>query len=316
LAPGIAKRETGGYAGRMKLTLVVLAAGMGSRFGGLKQIQPVGPGDELILDYSVFDARRAGFERLALVIRPEHEEAFRGSIGGRLARQIETVYCHQRLDDLPAGAVPPEGRSKPWGTGHATLAAREAVDGPFAVINADDFYGAASFAALGRFLQSSDGQVDGALVGFRLDQTLSEHGTVSRGVCRVSEDGWLQAIEERTAIQRTDAGISYAGEDGQNHRLSGAEMVSMNFWGFPASFMTSLADQWEAFVAARGNDAKAEFYLPFAVDEQARRGALRIRALNTPSAWFGITYREDLASAREAIRQRIAAGDYPERLWA
>ncbi len=301
--------------------LVILAAGMGSRFGGLKQVQPVGPHGELIIEYSIFDALRAGFDRLVLVIRKDIEADFRATIGRRLESRMAVEYVFQEIDDVPradggrseTAPLPLAARTKPWGTGHAVLAARDAVKRPFAVINADDFYGAAGYRALAAHFAASS---DYALVGYPLRQTLSEHGTVSRGICAIEDPGRLRSITELTKIEKTADGARYTGADGITHRLSGEETVSMNFWGFTPAVFPQLQGLFEEFLAARGGDPKAEFYLPTALSDLNQRGAANIALLRSEDAWFGITYREDLPTATNAVRELVATGRYPAPLWS
>jgi len=290
----------------MSSTLLVLAAGMGSRYGGLKQIDPVGPSGETVLDYAVFDAARAGFRRVVFVIRRDFEEIFRAKIGSRYAGRIAVDYVFQSLDALPGDFVPPVGREKPWGTGHAVWCARAAVRENFAVINADDFYGADSLAQLAVFLTEARGPQFG-MVGFRLANTLSEHGAVSRGVCAAGADGLLCSIVEETGIT--------PGEVGEGKKFSGGEVVSMNCWGFTPALFAGLETQFVAFLAARGGDAKAEFYLPAAVSEQIGRGQASVRVLPTDSAWFGVTYREDKPRVQASIAELVRAGVYPSKLF-
>lgn len=294
--------------------LVILAAGMGSRFGGLKQVQPVGPAGELIIEYSLHDALRAGFDRAVLVIRRDIEADFRASIGRRLEQHIAVDYVFQEAGDVPTAFQSAAGaRSKPWGTGHAVLAARRAVSRPFAVINADDFYGAAGYRALATHFAAAPGSY--ALVGYPLRQTLSEHGTVSRGLCAMDAAGRLDSITELTKIERTDTGARYTDAAGTERRLTGDEIVSMNFWGFTPAVFGQLEQKFADFLGARGADPKAEFYLPTALSELNQSGAAEVRLLRSDDAWFGITYREDLASAQAAVRDLIAAGRYPSPLW-
>lgn len=290
---------------------------MGSRFGGLKQVQPVGPHGELIIEYSIFDALRAGFSRLVLVIRKDIEADFRATIGRRLEARVDVQYAYQELDLLPAGFKPPAGRAKPWGTGHAVLAARPAVRGPFAVINADDFYGAAGYAALARHFAAAPqaARPACALVGYPLRQTLSEHGTVSRGLCSTDAAGRLQRITEITKIEKTARGARYADGHGVAHDLTGGEMVSMNFWGFTPAVLPQLEELFVDFLQRSGADPKAEFYLPTALSTLNERGLAEIALLRSEDAWFGITYREDLPSAQAAVRTLVAAGRYPAPLW-
>lgn len=292
--------------------LVVLAAGMGSRFGGIKQVQPVGPHGELIIEYSAYDALRAGFGRLVLVIRKDIEGDFRAMIGRRLEDRMEVRYVYQELDaNLPGGQVPP-GRTKPWGTAHATLVARPEVRGPFAVINADDFYGASAYRTLaGHFAVSTDY----AMVGYPLRQTLSEHGSVSRGLCRTTPDGRLASITEITKIEKTPVGARYTDADGQEKLLSGDEIVSMNFWGFNPGVFPQLEAKFRTFLEKRGGDPKAEIYLPTAISELNETGEAKIALHRSSDAWFGLTYRDDLAAAQATMRSLIAAGRYPSPLW-
>jgi UTP-glucose-1-phosphate uridylyltransferase len=291
----------------MSLTLVVLAAGMGSRYGGLKQIDPVGPSGETVLDYAVFDALRAGFSRVVFVIRRDFEALFREKIGGRYAGRATVDYVFQSIDALPSGFTPPSGREKPWGTGHAVWCARDAITENFAVINADDFYGADSFAQLAGFLRGARGG-NFAMVGFRLANTLSEHGTVARGVTTTSAVGELVSIVEQTGIASAEVG---AGK-----RYSGEEIVSMNCWGFTPALFAGLDEQFREFLAARGTEPKAEFYLPGAVSTMIARRQAKARVLPTESTWFGVTYREDKPRVEAAIRELVQSGRYPARLWA
>ncbi len=301
----------------MSLSLVVLAAGMGSRYGGLKQIDPVGPSGETVLDYAVFDALRAGFARVVFVIRRDFEALFREKIGARYSGRIAVDYVFQSLEALPAGGVVPAGREKPWGTGHAVWCARAALPGSFAVINADDFYGADSFTQLAEFLRATRGPAH-AMVGFRLASTLSEHGAVSRGVTSTAVDGALRSIVETHGIT--------AGEVGPAGKYSGNEFVSMNCWGFTPALFAGLDGKFREFLAglvARDEGTpptpdpmKAEFYLPVAVSEMITRGEATVRVLPTESAWFGITYRDDKPRVQAALAALVRAGRYPAQLWA
>lgn len=293
----------------MSLTLVVLAAGMGSRYGGLKQIDPVGPGGETVLDYAVFDALRAGFTRVVFVIRRDFEAIFREKIGGRYAGRANVDYVFQSLEALPAGFTPPAGREKPWGTGHAVWCAREAIKENFAVINADDFYGADSFVQLATVLRArATTSTEFAMVGFRLANTLSEHGTVARGVCSSDGTGALRSIVEQTGIA--------AAEVGAGRTYSGDEIVSMNCWGFTPALFSGLDAQFRAFLQARGMEPKSEFYLPAAVSAIIARGEAMVRVLPTESTWFGVTYREDKPRVQALIAELVRTLRYPEKLWA
>jgi NDP-sugar pyrophosphorylase family protein len=291
-------------------TLLILAAGMGSRYGGLKQIDPVGPSGETILDYAVFDALRAGFGRVVFVIRRDFEDMFRAQVGARYAGRAAVEYVFQSLDALPGGAVPPAGREKPWGTGHAVWCARGAITGPFAVVGADDFFGAEAFRQLARFLArpaAAAGEPHRfAMVGYRLDRTLSEHGTVSRGLCRVGPGGRLESIEERTGID--GAALAAAG-------LRGDETVSMNCFGFTPALFSALEAQLREFLAARGGEPKSEFYLPAAVSTLIAQGAATVDVLPTGDSWFGVTNRADKPRVEAALAALVAAGAYPAKLF-
>lgn len=299
---------------RMQPTLLVLAAGLGSRYGGLKQIDPVGPAGETVLDYAVFDALRTGFGRVVFVIRRDFEAVFREQIGAKYAGRVAVDYVFQSVDALPEGFAAPEDRQKPWGTGHAVWCAREAVKEPFAVINADDFYGADSFRQLADFLAAKGQPVATgeparfAMVGFRLAQTLSEHGAVSRGVCETTAAGELATITERTGI--------LPGEVGAGRAYRGDEIVSMNCWGFTPALFARLDEQWRAFLGAHGGDPKAEFYLPAAVSTTIARGEAVVRVLPTESAWFGVTYREDKPRVVAAVAELVRTGRYPAKLFS
>ena len=298
----------------MSHDLVILAAGLGSRFGGLKQAEPVGPNGELIIDYSAYDAQRAGFGRAVIVIRRSTEKDFRDTIGRRLESRMDVVYVYQELEALPAGYTPPSGRNKPWGTGQAALVAAPAVRGPFAVINADDFYGASSYRTLaGFFGRGNDGY---ALVGFPLRQTLSEHGAVSRGLCGLSPDGRLAHITEVTQIEKTATGAAYRDAGGVHQTLTGNEIVSMNFWGFTPSVFAQLETSFADFLQAKGGELKSEFYLPSTIGGLIEQGRAQVEVLTSHDDWFGMTYREDLPTVRAAITRLIRDGVYPAALWA
>lgn len=298
-------------------TLLVLAAGMGSRYGGLKQMDPVGPNGEWIIDYSIYDALRAGFGKVIFVIRRDMSELFREAVGSRFEGKIAVDYVFQELDALPAPFEVPEGRRKPWGTGHAVLQAKEQIREPFAVINADDFYGQNSFRALGQYLLglSNLERSDFAMIGYRLEQTLSPHGSVSRGLCEVSPEGFLRKVVERTRIESTDAGIVVR-DHSRDQKLTGEEIVSLNLWGFTPALFGSLERLFTQFLAERGGEEKSEFYIPFAVDQLVAEGEARVKVIPTADAWFGVTYPEDKPEVVAGIRKLIESGVYPERLWA
>jgi len=305
----------------MKKELVVLAAGMGSRYGGLKQIDPVGPGGERIIDYSIFDARRAGFDRVVFVIRKDMEQAFRDGLGRAMESRIDVAYAFQSLDDLPASFAPPPGREKPWGTGHAVYAARDVVAHPFAVINADDFYGATAFQLLARHLdQPGGGSANAtptyAMVGYQLQRTVSSHGTVSRGLCRTDSQGFLIDIEEVTAIEKTPEGIFSAEPDGKKTPRNALTPVSMNCWGFFSDLFDRMGENFRAFLSERGNELKSEYYLPGTVSDMIANGQVKVTVLTTPDAWFGVTYREDKPFVMQGIQKLIDEGKYPALLWS
>lgn len=291
------------FVSKASYDLVILAAGIGSRFGGLKQVQPVGPAGELIIEYSAYDALRAGFDRLVLVIRKDIEADFRATIGKRLEARMDVTYVFQETGT---------GRTKPWGTGHAVLAARAAVRGPFAVINADDFYGASAYRVLAEHFRMSP---DYAMVGYPLEQTLSEFGTVSRGLCATDAAGRLKSITEITRIEKTATGARYTDAGGVERALTGAEIVSMNFWGFTPEVFPRLEKSFAAFQSRNAADPKAEFYLPTVISTLNEKGEARVALLKSRDAWFGITYRADLAASQAAIRALIAVGKYPAPLW-
>ncbi len=297
----------------MKPTLLVLAAGMGSRYGGLKQLDSVGPAGETILDYAVFDAIRAGFGRVVFVIRREFEEAFRTQVAAKYADRVQVDYVFQSLDALPAGFGPPPGREKPWGTGHAVWCARDAVKEPFAVIGADDYFGRDAFGKLADYLRaevkSGIPAQRFAMVGYRLANTLSENGAVSRGVCAASADGALQRVVEHTGILREEVGAA-AGK-----KFTGEEIVSMNCWAFTPALFAALDRQFSEFLKSRGGELKSEFYLPEAVSQQITEGAATVRVLPTTASWFGVTYREDKPRVQATLANLVAGGVYPAQLF-
>lgn len=302
----------------MKPALVVLAAGMGSRYGGLKQVDPVGPSGEAILDYSVFDAIRGGFGRVIFVIRREFEAEFRAKVAAKYAGVIPVELCHQELSDLPPGFALPAGRVKPWGTAHAVLSARKLVDGPFAVINADDFYGRDAMARLGEFLSSpspSASTLSLCMVGYRLSRTLSENGSVARGICEVDGQGCLKGVVEMTKLVRAGDHAENREDEAHPAVVPLDARVSMNCWGFSAALMAELERRFPAFLSARGSELKSEWYIPFVVDELIREGKAQCRVLPTESSWFGVTYREDKPSVMASIAQLVEQGEYPRQLF-
>ena len=295
-------------------TLLVLAAGMGSRYGGLKQIEAVGPSGETIIDYSIFDAMRAGFGKLVFVIRKDIEGPFKEVVGSRFEKRIEVEYVFQELDKIPSPFKVPEGRTKPWGTTQAILMTADLIHEPFAVINADDFYGAESYRVLAEQLRS--GSKDYAMVGFVLRNTLSEFGTVARGVCKVSKEGYLESIAELTAIGRDGDKAKNTDGEGKVTELNGDEPVSMNFWGFTPEIFGQLKEHFRKFLEVNGGDLKKECYIPSTVNEIMVAGQGRVKVLRSNDSWFGVTYREDHGHVVESIQRLVKNGIYPERLWA
>ena len=296
-----------------KPTLLVLAAGMGSRYGGLKQIDPVGPNGETIIDYSIYDALRAGFGKLVFVIRHDLEAQFKDIVGARFEKRVQVEYVFQELDKLPPGFSVPPGRTKPWGTTQAILMAEDAIHEPFAAINADDFYGADSFKVLAGQLKS--GSADYSMVGFILRNTLSEFGSVARGACRVGASGYLESIKELTKIEKDGTGAKYTDAAGIVHRLGGNEPVSMNMWGFTPAIFPQLRENFTAFLQKSGKEEKSECYIPMTVGDLITAGKAKCKVLRTTSSWFGVTYREDRPHVVESVRALIKKGEYPEQLW-
>ena len=304
-----------------KPILVVMAAGMGSRYGGLKQLDPVGNHGQLIIDYSIFAARRAGFETVVFIIKHEIEDAFKKGIGDRLSKVMDVRYAFQRLDDLPAGYAVPEGRAKPWGTSHAVLAARGVIDAPFAVINADDYYGPEAFRVIYDYLSEhpdTDGLYEYAMVGYLLENTVTENGHVARGVCEVDEKGYLTGVTERTHIEKCEGGARFTEDDGATWtRLPGETPVSMNLWGFTQSFLREAEARFPAFLdeALQKNPLKGEYFLPSVVSQLIGEGKARVKVLHSADKWYGVTYQADKPVVVAAIAQKTADGLYPDRLW-
>lgn len=302
-----------------KPILVVMAAGMGSRYGGLKQIDPVGNHGQIIIDYSLYDARRAGFETVVFIIKREIDQAFRNAIGNRISKIMNVRYAYQELDDLPQGYTVPEGRTKPWGTAHAILAARGEVDAPFAVINADDYYGPEAFAEIYRYLSThqDDSLYRYAMVGYLLKNTVTEHGYVSRGVCVENPDHTLKSVTERTKIELYDGGIHFASEDGGWMDVDPDSVVSMNLWGFSESFIQEAKERFSKFLdrAIVENPLKGEYFLPSVVSELIAEKKASVQVLRSPDKWYGVTYKEDKPIVVAAIAEKTAAGQYPDNLW-
>ncbi len=304
-----------------KPVLVVMAAGMGSRYGGLKQLDPVGNHGQLIIDYSIYDARRAGFETVVFVIKRELEDAFKAAIGDRLSKVIDVRYAYQELSDLPEGYSVPEGRVKPWGTCHAILAARDVVDGPFAVVNADDYYGPEGFREIYDYLSANPdrpGCYEFAMVGYRLGNTVTENGSVARGICEEDEHNFLVRVTERTRIEAegTDARFTEDGGETWTH-LSGDTVVSMNLWGFTRSFMDEARARFPAFLdkTLAENPLKGEYFLPSVVTQLLDEHKARVKVLRSADKWYGVTYREDRPVVLKAIADMTASGLYPDNLW-
>jgi hypothetical protein len=311
----------------MKPSLLVMAAGMGSRYGGLKQVEPFGPGGETLLDYSVFDALRAGFGQVVFIIRRDFENVFRERVGARFEKRIAVEYVFQELARLPGGRTPPPTREKPWGTGHAVWCAAGACDGPFVAINADDFYGRDAFAQMAAYFarektgnSTEEKPARFAMAGYRLADTLSEHGTVSRGVCRVDARGKLVAIEEVSGIAAAadggGGGRVRAAADGSERALAPDTIVSMNCWGFSPAIFPLLERGLADFLDARGGDPKAEFYLPSAVAAAIDAHEAGVEVLPVRATWFGVTHRDDKPRVVEALGKLVAGGEYPGRLWS
>ena len=304
-----------------KPVLVVMAAGMGSRYGGLKQIDPVGSCGEAILDYSVYDAHEAGFETIVIIIKEAIKQDFMETVGARLAKApVEIRYAYQELDHLPAGYTVPEGRTKPWGTSHAVLCAKEAVDGaPFAVINADDYYGKSAFKTIFDALsQAQDGEkFDYCMVGYEVGKTVTEHGSVARALCLTDENGCLTQVIEQTRIEKYEGGIHYT-EDGENWvELTEDTMVSMNMWGFTPSFLEEIERGFAAFLdnAYKTNPLKGEYFLPFVVQTLLSAGQATVKVHTSPDKWYGVTYAADKPVIVAALQEKTREGLYPDGLW-
>lgn len=305
-----------------KPILVVMAAGMGSRYGGLKQVDPVGPNTEALLEYSIFDAKRAGFETVVFVINENIEEEFKAKVGNRVAKRMQVRYAYQKLDKIPEGFEIPEGREKPWGTAHAILSAKDQIDSSFAVINADDYYGPKAFRKMFNFLSDtqsfSRGRLNMAMVGFQLKNTVSEHGSVSRGICTVDDDGYLQGIDEKTDIVSRRDGIYFTEDDGESYEeLDPNTIVSMNIWGFPEEILKYMEIGFRDFLNKdiQKNPLKAEFYLPTVVETLLDQNKARVRVLRSNDKWYGVTYKEDKEGVVNAIRRKIRERSYPEDLY-
>ncbi len=298
----------------MKPTLVILAAGMGSRYGGLKQLDEVGPNGEAIIDYSLYDAIRAGFGKVIFVIRTDFAEEFKARFEPKLKNRIEVGYVYQSLDKVPDGSVVNPEREKPWGTAHATLMAEAAVNEPLAVINADDFYGSRAYQVMAGFLASSTDENEYSMVGYNVANTLSEFGTVSRGVCNTDKDGNLTTVVERTKIKRDEDGIFFY-ENDERFRLEEDTPVSMNFWGLKPNVFKYLNEGFKDFLLHHGNELRSEYFIPLLINDNIVKGNIHTKVLQCDSPWFGVTYREDKPYVQQRIKELILCGDYPEKLW-
>ncbi len=304
----------------MKPTLLILAAGMGSRYGGLKQIDPMGPAGETVMDFSVFDAIRAGFGKVVFVIRRDFEDQFKAQVGAKFEGKIPVEYGFQSIDDLPEGFTVPEGRTKPWGTTQAMLAAADLIHEPCVMINADDFYGQDAFASIAKHLATASALAEGksqyCMVGFKLSNTLSEHGSVARGVCKVDGHGLLTSVTEMTKIFKTTEGAENREEGAEVVKLTGSEPVSMNFWGFTPDFFDHLRAAFVEFLKEHGHEQKSECYVPFVVDHLIKTGRADVKVLPTTSKWFGVTYPEDKQTVVDSIKDLTVKGSYPSPLWS
>jgi NDP-sugar pyrophosphorylase family protein len=299
----------------MQPTLLVLAAGMASRYGSMKQIQGFGPHRETIMDYSIFDAKRSGFEKVVFIIRKEFASEFKSIFDGKLKGMIQTEYVYQELDSFTGNYRAPSDRVKPWGTAHAVLCAKEAIKEPFAVINADDFYGLDAFEKANHFLRSESNDKLYSIIGYELAKTLSENGSVSRGVCEVDPRGHLVSIAERTKIYKGEKGQITYEEGDQKFEVSSDAKVSMNFWNFDPSVFGFIEKIFREFLERQGNNPRAEFFIPIIGDRfiQEQRGEIKV--IPTSSSWFGVTYKEDAPGVEENLNQLIRKGEYPEKLW-
>lgn len=303
-----------------KPVLVIMAAGMGSRYGGMKQIDPIDEQGQIIIDYSIYDAKRAGFEKVVVIIKEENEKDFREAIGSRLSEFIEVVYVYQNINNLPEGYQVPENRVKPWGTGHAILSCIDVIDGPFAVINADDYYGREAFELIYNYLSSheDDDKYRYTMVGYQLKNTVTDFGHVSRGVCEIDENGHMVSINERTRIEKKEDKIAYTEDEGTSwHELSGDTVVSMNMWGFSASILQELKDEFGGFLTEgiAKNPLKCEYFLPSAVSKLLEEDRATVEILTSTDKWYGVTYQEDKPVVVAAIKGMKDNGKYPMKMW-
>jgi len=302
----------------MHTTLLILAAGMGSRYGGMKQVDAFGPSGETITDYSIYDAVRAGFERYVFVISPQMEEDFKTNYIKKFPSHLKVDYVIQSLDKLPEGFSLPENRVKPWGTAHAVLMAKDKIKEPFAVINADDYYGRKSYKIMNHFLKQTSAEAPGnyCMVGFELQKTVSKHGSVARGVCQVNEKGYLTGMVERIKIYLKDGNIVFEDEDKSLHTLDPMDTVSMNLFGFTPDFFAHIEENFKVFLEKNADNPRAEFFIPYVVNKLIAEGKAKMFVLQTPETWFGVTYQEDKPKVLKAIRNLVDAEIYPNKLWA
>ncbi len=304
-----------------KPVLVIMAAGMGSRYGGLKQIDPVDEDGDIIMDFSIYDAKRAGFEKVIFIIKRENEQAFKEAVGRRMEGIMDVDYVYQELEDLPEGYAVPEGREKPWGTGHAILCCAQQINGPFAVINADDYYGPKAFALIYDYLctHPDDTRYRYAMVGYELGKTVTEHGVVARGICQINDRGELVDIKEHTKIEKKEDGIAYTEDEGKTWTYVPEDsIVSMNLWGFTKSILKELKERFPAFLerGLQENPLKCEYFLPAVVDELLKEDKASAAVLHTPDTWYGVTYAADKPVVEEAVKRMKEEGRYPQHLWA
>jgi len=299
----------------MKPTLLILAAGMGSRFGGLKQVEPVGPNGEAIIDYSIYDAIKAGFGKVVFVIRESFADAFKEKFDPKLKGKVEVEYVYQELENLPEGFTVPDGREKPWGTAHAILVTKNVIKEPFCALNADDFYGFNAYKVMAKFLTASENPTEYSMVGYKLKHTLSDYGSVSRGICQVNENDFLQKIVETTKIFKKENKVISVEPDGSEKELTGEESASMNIWGFKPSVFPVLEEKFIEFLEENGRELKSEIYIPSVVFEMIRDKKATVKVLKADSPWFGVTYKEDKPRVVARLKKLIEAGDYPEKLF-
>lgn len=299
----------------MKPTLLILAAGMGSRFGGLKQVEPIGPNGEAIIDYSIYDAIKAGFGKVVFVIRESFADAFKEKFDPKLKGKIDVDYVFQELDNLPEGFSLPEGREKPWGTAHAILVTKNVINEPFCALNADDFYGYNAYKVMADFLTQSANPTEYSMVGYKLSHTLSDYGSVSRGICDVDENDLLRKIVETIKIIKRDNKIISIESDGSEVELTGNESASMNIWGFKPSVFPILEEKFTEFLKNHINEPKSEIYIPSVVFDMIQEQKAKVKVLKADSPWFGVTYKEDKPRVVAKINKLIEQGEYPEKLY-